>query len=279
MDVLGAEEPQITEQVDVASSPEKVGDGGVGPDVIDLDSQKTKQPDKVDTQIASDPTPSDPAEPTPAISTSITPEIQDSTPTVPVLPVETPPATKPAISRPTSPRHTLTMPTLTNLAELTLHSPSSQIVGTPFATNSTRFEYPFPDSSSNPSSVSGSPPSTSSATLTNFNHSMTPGIVSGNPFSSLSSSPSASQISYPHIEPPTAGVTHPKLKAPATNPPIPPSLVKKRPKWSLGFLGRRRSSQSSAASQDRISPTTIEQIMGQKSVTPLTSPREERSKE
>jgi len=38
-------------------------------------------------------------------------------------------------------------------------------------------------------------------------------------------------------------MTHSKLKAPVyTNPPMPPSLAKKRPKWGLGMMGRRRSS-------------------------------------
>ncbi|KJA20551.1 hypothetical protein HYPSUDRAFT_56002 [Hypholoma sublateritium FD-334 SS-4] len=70
-----------------------------------------------------------------------------------------------AIQRPITPRNahpgSIGMPTsamsipptkisATVLSELTLHSPSSQIVGTPFATSTspTRFEYPFPDTPS-----------------------------------------------------------------------------------------------------------------------------------
>ncbi|KAG7090024.1 hypothetical protein E1B28_011645 [Marasmius oreades] len=45
-----------------------------------------------------------------------------------------------------------------NPAEMVFHSPSDQIVGTPFSVNnSPRFEYPFPSSSSNSNSIESTP--------------------------------------------------------------------------------------------------------------------------
>ncbi|KAF9457855.1 hypothetical protein BDZ94DRAFT_1272109 [Collybia nuda] len=148
------------------------------------------------------------------------------------------------------PQHSLLqMPGPMNLTDLTLHSPSSQIVGTPFATNSTRFEYPFPVGSS--------------ATETHQANSLTsspsfPSLVSGSTFPGTSSSssspqslattpPSLSQFStvFP-LELPNYSPTHPKMRT--GNPPVPPGLVKKRGRWSFGLL-RRRSSNSSNGSQ------------------------------
>ncbi|KAJ7115874.1 hypothetical protein C8R44DRAFT_216293 [Mycena epipterygia] len=133
------------------------------------------------------------------------------------------------------------MPHLGNLADLTLHSPSSMIVGTPFSdSNSTRFEYPFPDkasSSSSPELPSNSSPPLNSPT-----------------FSSLSSSPSSSALAtasqpqlvlnapplqhFPASFPPPPDLpnyspTHPKMRA--VNPPVPPALVKRRQRWTLGL--------------------------------------------
>ena len=76
------------------------------------------------------------------------------TPTMSSLPSLTPPTN----ASPPPP----SFPSLPSLADLTLHSPSSHIIGTPFATNSIRFEYPFPESSTDSpgsGSVSASPPS------------------------------------------------------------------------------------------------------------------------
>ncbi|KAJ7449629.1 hypothetical protein FB451DRAFT_1410853 [Mycena latifolia] len=149
-----------------------------------------------------------------------------------------------------------TMPLLTNLADLTLHSPSSMIVGTPFSdANSTRFEYPFPDKSSTLSSPelssSNSPPHNSPT------------------FSSLSPSPSSSALvstSQPQLvlnTPPTLqhfpasfppppdlpnySPTHPKLRA--VDPPVPPALVKRRQRWTLGLgsLSRKISLRTGSA--------------------------------
>jgi hypothetical protein len=128
-----------------------------------------------------------------------------------------------------------------NLAELSLHSPSSMIIGTPFSDiHSTRFEYPFPADkadSGSPELSSHTPPQTSPT------------------FSSLSSSPSSSVLvstsqpqlalkapptlqhfpaSYPPpSELPSYSPTHPKMRA--VDPPVPPALVKRRQRFTLGL--------------------------------------------
>ncbi|KAH9481798.1 hypothetical protein JR316_0006325 [Psilocybe cubensis] len=185
----------------------------------------------------------------------------------------------PPASARSSPGRLSIMPGLTDLSDLILHSPS-QIVGTPYVTNSTRFEYPFPDTSSSP--ASGSPPMTS----------VFPSPVpSGSSFPAISASPSSSQISsqtlsYPLSSPdaPTYNSAHPKLKASA-NPPIPPSLAKKRTRWSLNLMGRRKSSSagsqssSTSATSDGSSMPTIDGLLAQQQQTnalaSLESPRKE----
>lgn len=137
-------------------------------------------------------------------------------------------------------------PKLTNLDQLTLHSASSQLVGTPYATDSKRFEYPFPDDESYSASSSNhatpaylTPPLSLGSTypLISAPSQLTlPCLIQPGDSSSSSSTTSSTSSFLP--------VVHPKLKPPA-NPPIPPSLVKKRPKWSLSIMGRRRSSYES----------------------------------
>ncbi|KDR78747.1 hypothetical protein GALMADRAFT_1267206 [Galerina marginata CBS 339.88] len=187
-------------------------------------------------------------------------------------------STSPSSSPLPSPRRISKMPALVDLTELTLHSPSSQIIGTPFATNSTRFEYPFPDTSSpsNPATGSNSPPLSSSAlTFTN---------ASGSSFPVISTSQSTSQISPPAIsyslsssDAPSYNTTHPKLKA-QLNSPVPPSLRKKR--WSLNLLGRRK---SSFGSDDSAGTTaSIDTVLSgppQHVASPPSSPREEGGKQ
>jgi len=129
-----------------------------------------------------------------------------------------------------------------NLADLTLHSPSSMIVGTPFSDiHSTRFEYPFPgdkgSTSSSPELPTHTPPQTSPT------------------FSSLSSSPSSAVLvstsqpqlalkapptlqHYPASFPPPSELpsyspTHPKMRA--VDPPVPPALVKRRQRFTLNL--------------------------------------------
>jgi len=149
------------------------------------------------------------------------------------------------------------MPKLTNLDQLTLHSTSSQLVSTPFATDTVKFEYPFPEDDS--SSYSPSASSSSYGTPAIF----TP---PGSTFPFISASTSPGQLTLPCLIQPgesssssssTTSSTssfipiHPKLKPP-TNPPVPPSLAKKRPKWNLNMMGRRRSGYDGAFDGDLI---------------------------
>lgn len=120
----------------------------------------------------------------------------------------------------------------TTLPDIALNSPSTNIIGTPFAhtASNTPFEYPFPDTTPD----SSPPPS---------HPSYRPGSPHGNflppPHPSFHPPPSAD------IHPPTSGgfnLIHPKFRAPVPTspPPMPPSLKKKR--WSLNILGRKRAS-------------------------------------
>lgn len=116
----------------------------------------------------------------------------------------------------------------TTLPDIPLNSPSTNIVGTPFAYTNTPFEYPFPET-----------PADSTSSLPSH-----PCFRPGSPYGTFQPPP--------HPPPPADGhpsnfggsfsLIHPKYKAepPASPPPIPPSLKKKR--WSLNFLGRRRTS-------------------------------------
>ena len=158
-----------------------------------------------------------------------------------------------------------------NLDDIPLNSPSSQIVGTPFANDNTRFEYPFPDSNQNCSSgsspaasdLSGSAPSSSSSTS----------------FPTLSTSSQVlTQLSFPPpSHHPSYNTTHPKLKVQA-NPPIPPNLVKRRLRWSLKLLGRRRSSTGSQLSATSDESTMTNGTDGQQPASPSESPTQERVK-
>lgn len=160
------------------------------------------------------------------------------------------------------------MPVLTNLADLTLHSPSSMIVGTPFSDdiNSTRFEYPFSTSSSQELPSNHSPPQNSPT------------------FSSLSSSPSSSALvsasqpqlvlnapptlqHYPASFPPPTDLpnyspTHPKMRA--VDPPVPPALVKRRQRFTrtLESLTRKLSLRSGSAPTGPVSPGGTESDPG-----------------
>ena len=117
-----------------------------------------------------------------------------------------------------------------------------QLVGTPYATDSTKFEYPFPEdpssySLSSSTHASLTPPLTSGSTFPTISASASPsltlpGLIQPWEWSSSSSSTTSSTSSFTPV--------HPKLKPPS-HPPIPPSLVKKRPKWSMNIMGRRKS--------------------------------------
>lgn len=170
---------------------------------------------------------------------------------------------------PPSPESISNRPKSLNLDDIPLHSPSSQIVGTPFANDNTRFEYPFPDtnqissseSSSATSDFSGSVPSTSPSTS----------------FQTLSSSSQIlTQLSFPPLSHhPTYNITHPKMKV-QTNPPVPPNLVKRRLRWSLKMLGRRKSSTGSqlSATSDESGMTDISDV--QQPASPPGAPIRER---
>ncbi|KAG5644954.1 hypothetical protein DXG03_007324 [Asterophora parasitica] len=134
----------------------------------------------------------------------------------------------------TNPEPPATMPEAT---AVDFHSQSDSILAasTPFTTES-RFEYPFPDtrsssSPSNPSSSSNSGSFVGSSSQT---------------LSTLTSPPSITTQFPPLNISLVYSSKHPKMRAPA-NPPVPPSLMKKAQRWSLGLLRRRNSSASASA--------------------------------
>ena len=134
-----------------------------------------------------------------------------------------------------------------SIEHLSFHSPSSDIIGTPFDTNSSPFEYPFPDTSD-----SGSPSSPQLPSPT---------------FVSLASEASASRITArrPSLPAPTLtfpdhSATHPKMLV--TNPPVPPSLLKKGQRWSLNLKGRRKNSATAVTTQQQQPPSTTSERCG-----------------
>ncbi|KAF5327096.1 hypothetical protein D9619_004626 [Psilocybe cf. subviscida] len=146
------------------------------------------------------------------------------------------------------------MPRLVNLSNLKLHSPSSQIVGTPFANDNTRFEYPFPDIPPVEASASTSrtPPPLSSTLML-----MTPKATTPIP-------------------------ANPKLKLKITpNPPIPPTLVAKKAsshmrKWSLAATGQRRSSSGQSNTSVSTTATDTSFSSNRSHPTPLSPSRKSR---
>ena len=171
---------------------------------------------------------------------------------------------------PTSSEPIAMLPKLINLNNLPLHSPSSEIVGTPFANDNTRFEYPFPCANqtcgSGSSSVTSGPTSPSTS-------------PSSSSFPALStSSQMLKQLSFPPpSHRPSYNVTHPKLKVQA-DPPVPPNLLKRRLRWNLSLLGRKKSisgSQQSMTSDESITPNFAH---GQEIASPPGSPIQERVK-
>jgi hypothetical protein len=118
----------------------------------------------------------------------------------------------------------------TILPDIALNSPSTNIIGTPFAhtTSNTPFEYPFPETSPDNAS-SSSPPH--------------PSHRPGSPHGNFQPPPHPHPPAGAH-SPGSGGFNlfHPRFKAasPTTPPPIPPSLKKKR--WTLNILNRKRAS-------------------------------------
>lgn len=134
------------------------------------------------------------------------------------------------------------IPTLPDLQELSLHSPSSQMVSTPFD-STLKFEYPFPDS--DPASSTGS---SSSSPLVSPSVNLSPPYASGSTFPFFS----ASTPSVPPgpVYPDTSSTStvipvHPKFKLLPNAAVPPPSLMKKHPKWSSG--NGRRTDESSGS--------------------------------
>ncbi|KAG5341668.1 hypothetical protein C0989_008163 [Termitomyces sp. Mn162] len=129
--------------------------------------------------------------------------------------------------------HESTMPAHSDVA--THSPPKEKILGTPFTTDS-RFEYPFPNTSNDPS------PSTLilSSPISPLESPIPAPSSYAHPINNLSAPGGIASFS-PLFSFPTYTLIHPKMRA--TPPPIPPSL-KKRQRWSLTIpLLRRRSSQ------------------------------------
>ena len=172
-----------------------------------------------------------------------------------------------------SPEPITTRPKSINLDDIPLNSPSSQIVGTPFANDKTRFEYPFPDT--NQICSSGSSTATSDQS--------SPVLLSSSPSSSFptlsTSSQLLTQLSFPpSSHHPSYNITHPKMKL-QTDPPIPPNLVKRRLRWSLKLLGRRKSSTGSQQSTTSEDSTMSDISDGQpQPASPSGAPVQERVK-
>lgn len=131
-----------------------------------------------------------------------------------------------------------------SIDHLSFHSPSSEIIGTPFDTNSSPFEYPFPETSDSDSSSS-------------------PQLVSP-AFASLASGASASRLTalLPSLPAPILhhSTSHPKMLV--TNPPVPPSLLKKGHRWSLSIKGRRKNTPTVVITQQQQPPSTTPERCG-----------------
>jgi len=133
----------------------------------------------------------------------------------------------------------LTMSRVIDLTDLKLHSPS-KIMGTPFAFGSSRFEYPFPPSSSTTSQSSLSP-----------SYSL-PGVSSSRCSHSSSVPSMPNSTAPPHHPSNTFFLSQLQLDK---EPPVPPGLVKKQQRWSMGLLERRRESYDSHKSEDSLAST------------------------
>lgn len=136
-----------------------------------------------------------------------------------------------------------------NLRDISLHSPSS-IVGTPFDFSSPRFEYPFPSAAADPEITV---PSTLPPTMSTHYSTFQASIVASMPHFPIPS------VAFPRSDARSHPPAHSRLHAPIREPPIPPSLAKKK-RWSLGLNvtpekarpeARRRSSSTRSASNER----------------------------
>ncbi|KAK7044057.1 hypothetical protein VNI00_007772 [Paramarasmius palmivorus] len=142
-------------------------------------------------------------------------------------------------TEPPGPSDPLQLPPMPSPSDIVLHSPSSQIIGTPFATDTPKFEYPFPESSLSNDSIPSSTSSTSSSSLS-LQIQSPPLIAPPPPREGASRSQSP---------------THPKMMKNVI-PPVPPSLISKAKnksqthRWSMGLLSRRAARSQSHSQSD-----------------------------
>ncbi|KAJ7623291.1 hypothetical protein FB45DRAFT_1031221 [Roridomyces roridus] len=182
------------------------------------------------------------------------PDIQDTAASLPLHLADLSLDSSSSVGAPDTPDAAGPMPL--HLADLPLHSPSSVIVGTPFSDiHSTRFEYPFPDSASPEIPANGSPPHNSPT----FSSPSSSVLLSTSSQPQLILNPPPALHHYPASFPPPAELTnysptHPKMRA--VSPPVPPALVKRRQRWTLGLgsLGRKLSMRSGNAAAGSSSP-------------------------
>ena len=163
---------------------------------------------------------------------------------------------------PTSSEPIAMLPKLIDLNNLPLHSPSSEIVGTPFANDNTRFEYPFPGA--NQTCGSGSSSVTSGPTSPSTSPSFPALSTSSQMLKQLSFPPPSHRPSY--------NVTHPKLKVQA-DPPVPPNLVKRRLRWNLSLLGRKKSTTGNQQNTTSDESMTANFAHGQEIASPPSNTR------
>ncbi|ESK95908.1 hypothetical protein Moror_12316 [Moniliophthora roreri MCA 2997] len=147
----------------------------------------------------------------------------------------------PAEAEPHIPGEPLSLSLMPTPSDIALHSPSANIIGTPFATNTPRFEYPFPDSAFSNESIPSSTSVTSSTSSSSLSLLQSPPLIP----------------SLPSREGPTRSQspTHPKMMKNVV-PPVPPSLItkaaakKSQSRWSMGLLGRRAGRNQSHSQSD-----------------------------
>ena len=113
------------------------------------------------------------------------------------------------------------------------HSPSTNIVGTPYPSDAEPFQYPFPDPAT---TAAGQPPTESFSTP----YPIFTGVFGSGVQSSYSSS--RLNASLPPPSDPQNMPPQPRLRPPpSTDPPVPPGLVAKRHRFSLNLLPSRAS--------------------------------------
>ncbi|KAF9535030.1 hypothetical protein CPB83DRAFT_843365 [Crepidotus variabilis] len=118
-------------------------------------------------------------------------------------------------------------------------------VSTPFATDSSKFEYPFPDVGKGSDTLSNTilhpSPAFSWPTLpdNNENSSLSYGSANSSP-DHITADPSPTKSSFPTF----------KIKLSLL--PMPPALLRRRPRWSFGLLGRRQAAQATSEVQSGV---------------------------